>query len=62
VRLLHRAVQLIAERRDAIPVDAFKSAQFDDEGLRKVILDMGRVRGLDEALGILMELTRGDEE
>jgi hypothetical protein len=61
VRFLEAAVKQIAELKEQIPVDSFRSHSFDPGWQEKHILDVGRVRGLEEAMNIILNITRGDE-
>jgi hypothetical protein len=61
VRFLEAAVRQIAELKEQIPVDSFRAHSFEPGWQEKHILDVGRVRGLQEAMDIILNITRGGD-
>jgi hypothetical protein len=61
VRFLQAAVKEIADRKEAIPADSFRSHSFEPGWQEKHMYDVGRVQGLQEALDIILNITRADE-
>ena len=62
MRSVQRAVQEISQLKLDIQSDAFQNVSIDKDSHLKFIRDVGRIQGLDEALKILLNIIRGDED